>query len=85
MRVRSDSTLTVQPGIYALVLECPRNGPVRIGSLGTLQLQPGFYAYVGSAFGMGPEFIGVANESAVRAMAGTSLLRPEPGFSLMEP
>ena len=45
--------MTDQPGTYALVLDCHRSSPVRIGRLGALELQRGFYVYIGSAFGPG--------------------------------
>ena len=45
--------MTAQPGTYALVLECRKTDPLRVGKLGRLELQPGFYVYVGSAFGPG--------------------------------
>jgi Uri superfamily endonuclease len=47
------STITAQPGTYALVLACRSARPLRIGRLGAVELQPGFYVYVGSAFGPG--------------------------------
>ena len=46
-------TITTEPGIDALVLECRWTGSVRIGRLGTQELPPGFYVYVGSAYGPG--------------------------------
>ena len=47
------TTLTGQPGTYALVLACRRTGTVRVSKLGSIELELGFYVYLGSAFGTG--------------------------------
>lgn len=40
-------------GTYALILHCPSDESIEVGSLGKLTLKQGYYIYVGSAFGPG--------------------------------
>lgn len=39
----------MKKGVYALIIEVPRDEAIRVGSLGTLLFKKGFYLYVGSA------------------------------------
>lgn len=45
--------LPALPGVYALILLCPRERWIAVGALGLRRFSAGWYVYVGSAWGPG--------------------------------